>query len=352
MKEDVLKPYLKLKWNSIYHYLNLSRINKDTGKRIDDSFVLKIANMLLSGHTFKTRLETENIAEKEFGITDKKFVKELSELAIVVAARKISSIEDEELAYEKLVDLYKRQPMATLMTGVSLLLGQFSTPIPMSFIMGKYILQKNNHNYYEPTAGNGMLTIASKPINFTVNELDKEREYILKKQGFKKVTNLDALNKMPYPNNYFDGCLSNPPFGTTKQDLIVYGFKISGLEQQIIVKSLDLVKNTGKSAFIIGGHTEYDEKGRLSGSKNKGFLSFLSKFYFLDDVINISGKLYGRQGTFYPTRIILISGRKTIPDGFYPLLNKNLDRFEPFSSEIIENWDELWIRTKKWLIKK
>jgi hypothetical protein len=172
--------------------------------------------------------------------------------------------------------------------------------------------------YLEPCAGNGMLVL-SNPENFVVNELDIERKFILDKQGFKEVLHQDALKPFPFPLKSFDGCLANPPFGSTHSDLIMDGMKIIGLEQQIIVKSLQYVKNEARSAFIIGGHTEYDEAGRLKKLRDRAFLSYLFKYYWLDDVINVNGKMYGRQGTFFPIRIILIRGRKGSTNWFFSI---------------------------------
>ena len=57
----------------------------------------------------------------------------------------------------------------------------------------------------------------------------------------------------------------------------------------------------------------------------------------MDDVININGDLYSRQGTSFNIRLILISGIKQVPEGFAPLK-------EQARSEVINTFEELYER--------
>jgi hypothetical protein len=221
----------------------------------------------------------------------------------------------------------------------------------MAYLMGVYVGVNKNENLliFEPTAGNGMLSIAGNPNDFVVNELDFNRYNNLLKDNYKLVLNQDATK--PFNFDYkFDGLLANPPFATTKIDKIIDNFKISGLENQIIINSLSHLKDDARGAFIVGGHTEFDSAGRIKSAKDKSFLSYLYSRYNVEDVINVSGMLYGRQGTTYPIRIILFNGRKSIPSGYYPLKNEKLNSFEPFSHRVINNFDELYERFKKTLL--
>lgn len=570
----------------------------DAGKTKEDVFIDRVVALIYEGKEFKSKVSIESLAEKEFGFTDKQKVRELTEYAIIIVGRDIArAFPDIEEAYPKLVALYSNQPYSTHKTSVSVSLGQFSTPVPMSYLMGKYVglsyeknkkedytfyhgtstenitsiknggfdlsradfysttdigealsygcdnakqsslliikpktdaklldisnpfigielgfvtvvhkydiidynidqskledsarnggydgyiypqslsgggvsvdyatkdrwlqiinpiafeydyivnkftcfdykkymekpadygdyfiklrkkelekeglkktvdfkerieggdkydeiylaLEKSyfNHEliekkygyenmlqaaysllrkplydnikkfypksdssdkiFFEPTAGNGMLTVAGSPDIIIANELDANRYNNLIKENYKQVLNQDA-NK-PFNFDFlFDGMIANPPFGATPETLIADGgFKISGLEQQIIFRSLRYIKPEGKVAFIIGGHTEFDSAGRIKSAKDKSFLSYLYSHYVMDDVINMNGSLYGRQGTKYPIRIILINKRKEKSGGFFPLENKTLDNLTPFSTKQINNFDELLLRFK------
>jgi hypothetical protein len=104
------------------------------------------------------------------------------------------------------------------------------------------------------------------------------------------------------------------------------------------LKALQTMKDNGKCAIIIGGHTSWDEQGRVKAGKNRIFLNYLYHFYNVEDVIPINGKkLYSRQGTSFDTRLILINGAKERPEGASPLKNK-------LHSTVVNTHQELWER--------
>jgi hypothetical protein len=80
------------------------------------------------------RKSIERIASS-YGITDKSEVKEYTELAIVLKARSISlsSLTVEE-KYWSIVELYKSQVNISHRTSQSILLQQYSTPLPFHFL--------------------------------------------------------------------------------------------------------------------------------------------------------------------------------------------------------------------------
>src|SRR6185436_6827646 len=86
------------------------------------------------------------------------------------------------------------------------------------------------------------------------------------------------------------------------------------------LRALDAMKDDGRAAIIIGSHTRWDSLGRVQAGKNGIFLNYLYRHYNVLDIIPIEGrKLYTRQGTGFPTRLILIDGRKNEAKGFAPL---------------------------------
>lgn len=292
------------------------------------------------------KISTEKLAAK-YGITDKVYVKELTEYAIIKASRKYAlldvcpktglkaSVRDK---FDKIVEIYQIQPNLSLRTSVSMSLQQYSTPAPLAYVMGEWIkqgLKESQNNILEPTAGTGLLTIAFdlKQNDVIVNEIDRIRLEILKDQGFYTVTDHDATEPF-YVGNYgrmydnidFDAIIANPPFGSLEANQYQnYGtkpdqFTIKTLDHLIMLRALDLMKPDGRAAFIIGGHTAWDNMGRVQAGKNRIFLNYLYRYYNVTDIINIDGhKLYSRQGTAFDVRMILINGRKPKPDGFSPL---------------------------------
>jgi hypothetical protein len=328
--------------------LNYKSMVGDRYKSKEDLFIDRVVELIYNGKEFKSKLDIERIAEKEFGFNDKQKVRELTEYAVLIVGRDISAKYNVNEAYPKLVSLYSNQPYSTHRTNISVAYGQFSTPIPIAYLMGIYVgvNKKEDKVFFEPCAGNGALSIAGNTEDFVVNELDANRYNNLIKESYKQVLNQDA--NLPFNFDFkFDGMLANPPFASTSEKLIVNGYKISGLEQQIIIRSLRYLKDEAKVAFIIGGHTEYDSIGRISSLKDKAFLSYLYSVYYIDDVININGSLYGRQGTTFPIRVILIRGKKYEIGGFYPLADTESDNLTTFSTKSVNTFEELLNRIAK-----
>jgi predicted RNA methylase len=274
-----------------------------------------------------------------YGITDKTEIKEFTELAIVLKARSIalSSLSIEE-KYWKIVELYQSQVNLSHRTSQSILLQQYSTPAPISFLAGIFTNADQNISVFEPSAGNGLLTITANPSRVVVNELDILRRTNLIEQGYKQVLNQDATQPFRGFEKKFDAVLTNPPFGLLEKEVKYETFSIEVLDHLMALRALDCMKDNGKAAIIIGGHTRYDKKGRIQKGKNRFFFNYLFSRYNVLDIIPIDGhKLYSRQGTSFDTRLILIDGRKSKPSGAAPLKNDERDK-------VVDSFDELFER--------
>ncbi len=288
-----------------------------------------------------------------FGISDKTEVKELTELAIVNRARKIAhSGNDVYTNYFDIVDLYNHQVNLSHRTSQSILLQQYSTPAPIGYLAGifcginKFDLNENGYVGFEPSAGNGLLTIAAKPENFIVNEIDSLRNTNLKGQGYKAVHKVDATGQFSKSINksfhrIFNAVITNPPFGSLDVPIEFDKYKFKTLDHVMALRALDTMANDGKAAIIIGGHTQWDEKGRIQAGKNRIFFNYLYSHYNVSDAINIDGhKLYSRQGTAFNVRLILINGRKE-------KLTGNAPPYNPRTDTVIKSFEELYERVSE-----
>lgn len=405
--------------NMLYKMLFLSVTTN--GQRRDDAYINHIVVLMENPNTkFHSKATTETIA-KTYGILDAQLVKELTEYAIILAAKKVLYTNNKtvENKYWEIVSLYENQPYSTYRSSSTQALQQYSTPIPLAFLMDEFVkggevlvevpkvksakkvsigqgykmfkdistgssqdyevtfadghtekeadrgmgkeyaidkaiqsytstlkrkAADSTKTYLEPTAGNGMLIFDLPAAECTVNELDLSRLGMLHKQGFKLVLNLDASKPLGLPLRSFDGIITNPPFGKTDTDMVFYGWKLHGLEAQIVAAALEYMKDGGRAAIIIGGHTEFTNDGRIKSEKDYRFLNYLAHFYNLVDVINIEGDLYFKQGTRTPIRMILIDGRKAPPNGYMSTENQNSDAATPFSIEVVNTWKILWQR--------
>jgi hypothetical protein len=311
----------------------------------EDEFVSAVEKDLAAKKSHN-KISVEKLAAS-FGITDKNHVKELTELAIVNRARLLAHCEGTvRERFDRIVELYHSQVNLSHRTSQSILLQQYSTPAPIGYLAGVFCeidkLQFNGGFAFEPSAGNGQLTIAAKPERVYVNELDAFRNHNLKTQGFANVWNRDATKPFFDVQRNFRAVITNPPFGKMETEVLFDTFPIKPLEHVMALRALDCMASDGKAAIIIGGHTTWDEKGRITAGKNRIFFNYLYSRYQVADVINIDGKkLYSRQGTSFDVRLVLINGRKTpnpLKGATYaPVYNSGTDY-------VVKTFDELFER--------
>lgn len=320
--EQVQKPEEKVTIKDIAEtefgkkHIVIAKVGEDSNKAVVD----QISDLI--GKEKLNKKDIESIG-KEHGIEDKNKIKELTELAIVQKARELANKDD----FEGLVKLYDDQPTLGHRTNESIEKQQYSTPAPIAYLGGKYVNAGTNQANFEPSAGNGMLTIVGKPGSYTVNEIDQTRLKNLQGQGFKSITSQDGSQEFNAPRTY-DAVITNPPFGGT-QAVEIDGVKFNELAQIMAVRALNTMKDDGKAFIIIGGNNKYDEQGRLTG-RDWRFFNFLYHRYNVDDVIDVSGDLYRKQGASFPIRVILVNGRKATPQGVAPLKSGFGEQVESF----------------------
>lgn len=282
---------------------------------------------------------------KIYGIEDETVIKELYETAVFNYLKVMYTYDDVRNDYYTTVEMYNRQMTLSHRTSNSILLQQYSTPAPIAYLAGAYIRKTTTEHslFFEPSAGNGLLTLALPELQTIVNEIDKNRYSNLKQfHNFRKISNIDASKPISHENK-FDGIVTNPPFGKITTEKIS-GYNISKLEHIMSIRALDTMKNSGRASIIVGGHTEWDQYGRVQMGSNRIFLSYLYHYYNVEDIINISGSMYSKQGTTFPIRLILINGRKITPNGTAPLkTDKDIT---------VKSFDELWQRMSVYFDKK
>ena len=322
------------------HQENLVGDSKDAEERkmAEKKFVDTVNIKLGFKHKFNGIVELRQIAER-VGLKDIKDtdLQELAETAIVKRARGIASSESTNNAekFKRIKALYENQPSLNQRDSERVMKQQYSTPAPYAFLADMYVKGNGKviESALEPSAGNGMLTIGLPMDKVHVNDIDDTRLLNLNRQGFGKVTSQDGTQ--PFNVKPVDIVITNPPFGSaTQRDYD--GYKISSLEGQMAINALDSMKGDGRAAIIIGGNTEYAKNGSLR-PKDKAFLGYLYSHYNVEDVINVDGSLYAKQGTSYPTRIILINGRRLNENAFPPVKDKA-------RAETVKDYDELYKR--------
>ena len=306
-------------------------------KQAEKKFIDAVKLQLAFGRKIKSIIELRKIAERH-GLKDIKDtdLQELAEAAIVMKARGIASSEstNDAVKFERIKKLYENQPSLNQRDSERVMKQQYSTPAPYAFLADMYVKAGMEvKSALEPSAGNGMLTIGLPKDAVHVNDIDAQRLANLQRQGFKNITSQDGTQ--PFADKDVDVVVTNPPFGsaTPKE---YDGYKISSLEGQMAINALESMKDNGRAAIIIGGKTEYAKNGSLT-PKDKALLGYLYSHYNVEDVINVDGSLYAKQGTTYPTRIILINGRRYDENAYPPVKDKA-------RAEAVKSYDELYKR--------
>ena len=320
-------------------------------------FVQAVQDRLPEGQV-KDRHWLNRLATEYNLVLSQTLEKELTELGIVRAARSLAQDSPNKSIRERfdsIVSLYRHQANLSMRSSTSMKLQQYSTPAPISYLASAYILKDNWQHlikypsevlYFEPSAGNGLLTIALPLKHTAVNEIDDIRLGSLHTQAYAQITNQNAIT--PFIDHYhqYQGIVTNPPFGPLSPPLYYDGFEFHALDHVMALRALDTMTGDGRAAIIIGEHTTWDKYGRIKQGKNLMFFNYLYHHYHLDEMINIDGKkLYSRQGTAYDVRLILISGRKTVPEGFSPLTPEG-------SNPTVYTFDELFNRVYPLLLVK
>ena len=322
------------------HQENLVGDSKDAEERKlkENSFINRIQTVLSMGE-FKTGIAGMRKIAEDCGLEGVKDtdLQELVKTAVVGMARRYATSKamSDDVKFAKIKLLYNRQPSLNQRDSERVMKQQYSTPAPYAYLADMYVKGNGKviESALEPSAGNGMLTIGLPMDKVHVNDIDAQRLANLRRQGFKNVTSQDGTQ--PFADKNVDVVVTNPPFGsaTPKE---YDGYKISSLEGQMAINALDSMKDDGRAAIIIGGKTEYAKNGSLN-PKDKAFLGYLYSHYNVEDVINVDGSLYAKQGTSYPTRIILINGRRLNENAFPPVKDKA-------RAETVKDYDELYKR--------
>lgn len=286
----------------------------------------QIADRYKQGDKLDLR-KARKICNQGFDLTENELM-QACEVGVVLEARRIANNgQPLRQRFDALYDLYGRQVRVEPKDQLSASRQQYSTPCPLAFMLGEWVRSKGGDSFYEPTAGNGLLTIALPTKQTTVNELDDLRYNSLAQMGFHSATMLDATTIGAF-GKPFSGVIMNPPFDTyhNKKDFLVRSGTIDGraatytferLDHKIAILALEQMADKGRAAIIVGGKMStkltdwrdtYWKNGALFGQW-RTFVSYLHRQYRIADIIYLDGQLYEKQGTTFPIVVLLIDGR-------------------------------------------
>ncbi|MCB0535178.1 MAG: hypothetical protein KDD14_23430 [Saprospiraceae bacterium] len=260
---------------------------------------------------------------KEAGIEagNEKYLWELTELAWTKWYRQLATFEGPPARKFHAVTVFYEnvQPTYTGVDSHKKVFQQYSTSAPIAWLAGWFTDTGNVASVLEPSAGNGLLTIYYPEEIVVANDLDPVRYQNLLKQAFRQVLNRDASE--PFPADFhraFDAVLTNPPFGRLPDVNREFGLPFKAIDHVMVAHALDCMKDDGRAGLIIGGHTQLTRDGQIAS--HRPFFNWLYRHYRVLAMLNVNAaKLYHKQGTDFPLRLILIVGRKAEPYGSAPM---------------------------------
>lgn len=304
------------------------------------AFVWDVKNKIWKGNRIDNFRQLISIAS-DWGVTSKSAIREQSELAMVEISKVIA--QDGNLSsgtkFSRILSIYNQFPSLSYRTGEIKEKQQYSTPPPIAYLMGAYTNASEVGRVLDTSAGNGSLFITARKGSVRANDIDPRRYRNLLSQGYRVFSEDSTHGLSRYLDGLVDAVHSNPPFGGPKEDY--NGYPLSG-EYVPVAYALESLKDSGKAAIIVGGHIDFKDNGQMKG-KDLYFFNWLNKYFNVDDIIQIPGDFYKTMGASYPIKLILVNGRKPVPEGAAPLYSEKF--------ELIETWNDLESRVSSVITK-
>lgn len=230
-----------------------------------------------------------------------------------------------EHAFGVALKLHEGQPPMIYRTSNSVENQQYSTPMPMSIVAQRLLGDVTGKTVLEPTIGNASLVSGLDAE--TIYGLDIDRSRVAQASmiaghknaiiGWADAVSSDlklaahhaagGAGEVPE----FDFTIGNPPFGGLKQPVMIEKLRATRIDHLILMRSLLARKPEGRSVYIIGadsGNYIDGKEGRVHGG-SRNLFNWLEDHYQIEDVVELDGALYGRQGAGYPVRMLVIGNR-------------------------------------------
>lgn len=269
-------------------------------------------------------------------------VQEAIEAAMQRRLEKAASIADHE-AFRWAVALTERQPPFIYRTSSSVENQQYSTVLPLAVAVQRMAGNTSGKRVLEPTIGNASLvSILPAGTEICGYEIDPMRVSAASSLRDDLVVHHGDFTKILPGETVFDVVVSNPPFGGLFPNEEIEGLRVSRLDHLILMRSLQMRSDEGRSVYIIGADRENlvdKNAGKVSGG-SKNLFNWLADHYELEGVAEVDGRLYEKQGAGYPVRLVVVGRRRTEEEAAAALKTKSHRLGE--SVPVLRCWDEVW----------
>ncbi|MCP2041109.1 hypothetical protein L1281_001703 [Neisseria sp. HSC-16F19] len=242
--------------------------------------------------------------------------------------------------FELAKNIYLCQPKRNIRTDDTMGLGQYSTPVPMSFVAQQFLLAGDRpakQSVLEPCIGNGgLINQLSRHSDFAVKgiELDPQRvndavraDIVI---GDATTADFQSLNQ----GQQYDCVIANPPFGQLDHKIYHDGkIAVTRIDYLIALRTLDARKDHGRAVFIVGGDGPFSVGEPAGGSKF--FYNYLFNHYQVEGLVELDSRLYQRNGANTNVRMIVVGDRRSEP-------LSSSERSAPQQFPVLKDYDELF----------
>lgn len=280
--------------------------------------------------------------------------KELSDMDIYLLQENLESVLfecfsvledfDDESLFNVAKKAYAAQPARTIRTNDTMLLGQYSTPIPMSFVV-QYIMSAaigktdEKKTLLEPCIGNSSLISLlcnNDMLKIKGFEIDEKRLNLFKSNIDVKIEDSSKIDFTKYNSEEtYDYIITNPPFARIDKTTILpnnINVQVQRLDYLIALRALAARKDAGYSVFILSADGPFSKGEIIQGSKY--FYNYIFDNYVVDGLVELSSRLYEKNGANINVRILAI-GNKLEPN------ETNSEISVPNKIQVINTYDEL-----------
>ncbi|AMR78624.1 hypothetical protein A2G96_13210 [Cupriavidus nantongensis] len=253
-------------------------------------------------------------------------------------------------AFRYAVALTDKQPVFAFRTSTSVENQQYSTPLPMSVAAQRILAPVGGQTILEPTIGNASLVaLVPRDVAVTGIEIDPRRAEQTRfgsEVTGKPITVIegDFVGIGRRGGKDYDGVIANPPFGGLQQSVVIDGLRCTRIDHLIVIKALQRRKANGRGVFLIAADREsLVHPGKVAGG-SKAFFAWLADHYEVEDVVELNGALYRKQGSEYPVRMVTVGRRRTEVEAAAALKTKEFRIGDTLP--VIHTWEALWSHAK------
>lgn len=236
---------------------------------------------------------------------------EAVEAAMVRALHRAATSPGPE-AFEQARRLEEGQPPFQARTANSIVNQQYSTPLPISVAMQYILGDQTGASVLEPTIGNGSLVSLLRGARVTAVDIDPARVATIRRDRPDIAVEYGDFMSLPVraatSDGKFDTIICNPPFGGLARPVMMGPLKVSRLDHQILVASLQKRVDNGLAVYIIGGDNALDSKAGEVRGGSRYLFNWLADNYQVD-VVEVDGGLYAKQGAGFPIRLVVVGRR-------------------------------------------